>query len=405
MKRHLWIGCLILLLPLAMLAQGQDVTLPITQDVSYTVRPSDTLDTIGSLFDVSPSCLAEINELARPGDLRIGQVLTISISCARYGEDPRDRTVGLVAIPRVVSSYEDSCEGYRIRSNDTLDVLAQINDISLEALLMANDINPGDLLVVNTCILFPEDAPPYGQVPAMGAGMGGGSTVPGEAYVVQRGDTLDVIAQLNNVSLVSLQLANGINRGRDLRPGMTIVIPDDAPAYGLFPAVDQPMIGQIYIVGTGESLDAIARRFDVSLASLEFTNGVTPGRNVLPGTPIMIPANAPAYGVEEFDAMALSGQGIGAQTAGPVYVVQYGDTLDVISASYNLDTQCLADANNLERPGLIFPGQTLLIDESCGPYTGDIIIPTLSQAISTGSQAQSADDAEEDDEEAQPLGG
>jgi len=50
-----------------------------------------------------------------------------------------------------------------------------------------------------------------------------------------------------------------------------------------------------------------------------------------------------------------------AQQDGPVYVVDTGDTLFSISQIFGTSVEQLVEANNIEDPSAIFPGQTLLI--------------------------------------------
>jgi len=43
------------------------------------------------------------------------------------------------------------------------------------------------------------------------------------------------------------------------------------------------------------------------------------------------------------------------------YTIQSGDTLATIAERFSVDIQDLIDANNLENPDLIFPGDVLTI--------------------------------------------
>ena len=391
---------LLVLLPLA----AQDgISLPITADTSYTVQRGDALDTLGAFFDVSPTCLAETNDIEPTARLEIGQTLLVSVDCPVYGADPRDETVGLVRVQRDTVRFVDDCDGYRVQKADTLDEIGQELDVSVVALLEANALERGRDLTENTCLTIPAGAPPYGTVPASDMGIGGGAKVAGETYVVQRNDTLDVIGQEFDVSVVALQQANGIEDPRTLRPGMTLVVPAGAAAYGVFPPTDGSAVladtapsGFTLDVETGESLDDIAQQFDVSLRAIEIANGVNPGRNVMPGTAIFIPDNAPVYGVDDFDPATLGAGGGSAEpavTVGPdTYIVQPRDTLETIAAATDKRTQCLVDANDLQRPALLQPGQTLFIDPACGPYEGVYRRP-LQAADSDGSTGDAAADA------------
>lgn len=376
--------CITILLALMMgavtLAQD-DLTLPITSDSNYTAQFGDSLDAVGARFDISPTCLAETNDLLPTDRLQAGQTLLLSVSCPVYGGDPRDRGVAVVSIPRDTTELDDGCDGYQVQRGDVLDTIAQALDISIVSLQMTNMLAPGTLLQPGDCLIVPDDAPQYGSFPALTTADGsfgqGGAQIPGELVVVQPGDTLDGIAQRFDASVVSLELANNIERRSELQPGMTLIIPDDAAAYGEFPATQNPTTGQVYTVSVGQTLDDIALAFDVQLAALEAVNGVNPGRNVLPGTTIFVPANAPAYGSDEtFDLGAL---GAGGGFGGTTHTVQFGQTGDAIAALYNITRECLAESNNLTVPGTLSnlaAGQVLLIDETCAPYQGYNVAPT-----------------------------
>lgn len=357
MPRAMYLLCALLLITLipAAFAQQDEISLPISEDVVYVVRPSDTLDVVGALFDVGPTCLAETNDILPTDRLAIGQELLISVDCPRYGEDPRDeKAVMNVLYPRSDAPFEDSCEGYRVEPNDTLDVIGQQRNVSAEALRIANDIERASQLRSGVCLIIPDDAPPYGVIPAIdmtsadgeNLGMGGGSLpdIEGETYVVQRGDTLDVIGQQRNVSAQAIQVANNIERASSIQPGMTLIIPADAPPYGVFPALAPTGSGE-----DGENTEAL---------------GLGMGGG----------------GVAMIDA-----------TGENTHVVQPRETLDVIAAFYNYDTRCLAEANDLARPGFLQAGQVLFIDPACPAYTG-FGIPPVSQSIQPATPADSGGD-------------
>ena len=65
---------------------------------------------------------------------------------------------------------------------------------------------------------------------------------------------------------------------------------------------------------------------------------------------------------------------------GDVHVVQPRETIDGIAAFYNVDTQCLLDANNIIRANLTQPGTPIVIDQNCPEYTGDGI-PSVQSSI------------------------
>lgn len=209
-----------------------------------------------------------------------------------------------------------------------------------------------------------------------------GNRPPGGSYTIQYGDTLDVLGQEWNVSVEALKQANGITNLTILQPGDVIVIPAEAPPYGQVPA--RPLedstqgqggggsvSGSDYVVQRNDTPDTIAQRFDVSVVSLIKANNITNTKRIFPGDVLVIPDDAPPYGeFPPLDNPASEDSTLGAGGGGNVHIVQPRETLDGIAADNNVQTQCLADANNLEYPGRIYPGQQIVIDTTCPPYDG-----------------------------------
>jgi LysM repeat protein len=237
------------------------------QDSStYTVQRGDILDEIAAKFDVQTACLAKANDIADPSKIKPGQLLNIDLSCPKY-------------------------DGFDIVTNprDTG------GSASTSASTSSSDVGQG--------------------------GGGPAPSVSGQDYTIVRGDTLDTIGQKLNISVVSLQLANDIGPRDKLAIGQTLVIPDGAPAYGVFPAVSNPL------------------------------------------NPTSVNTDL--------------GQGGGGPSAGPndqLYVVQPRDTLDTIGARYDTQMACIAENNNIAAANLIYPGQTILISGSCPKYDGFDIV-------------------------------
>jgi LysM repeat protein len=365
---------------------AQEFALPITADVTYIVEPRDTLDGIGALFDVRVACIREVNNL-RPADiLRPGDALVISTACPAYDG------IAPVEFPRLDSPGRTGEDGtYAVRPNDTLDTIAQQFNVSVIALAEANDITEPRRLSIGTLLEIPADAPAYGVVPArVPTGPDGaqgelpaGPLVTtldeidreaGGNYVVQPGDTLDTIGQALNVSVVTLQIENSIGFGRDLTAGTVLVIPADAPAYGVFPVIESADAdgvanlpdGERYVIQPNDTLDTIAQEFNVSVVALRVVNNIDAASQLRPGREIVIPADAPPYGTfpsldEPAGAVLASGE---------VYVIQPGDTLDGIAAEFNRDTLCIIQANEIENVRLIRAGQTIGIPGNCPEYVG-----------------------------------
>jgi len=293
------LACL-LLLGLA-LAQPPD-ELPITEDVFYTVRINDTLDTIGALFDVSPPCLQAQNEIERPSQLRVGQELLISISCPRYDEDPRYNGQLTPTLRRQATTFVDDCTGYRVRLNDNPSLIALALDISVEQLLQTNGLEDGGGLEVGQCLALPDDAVPFGIFPALDA------PPAGQLYSPEVATSLDVIARQFDVSYALLARLNDIpNPARDvILPSMSVLIPAGAPAYGEddFDPQDFGVGGGAELVASGaathvvqprQTLDGIAALYDRDSDCLALSNRLRKPNRIYPGLVLLIDEGCPPY--------------------------------------------------------------------------------------------------------------
>ena len=91
------------------------------------------------------------------------------------------------------------------------------------------------------------------------------------AYVIKDGDSLSVIAEKFNVSVNTILWANGLTRDAVLRPGTTLKVP--------------PVTGIVYTVAQGDTLASIAKKYSVDESVIRQQNG---GLLVL-GSEIVIP--------------------------------------------------------------------------------------------------------------------
>jgi LysM repeat protein len=235
------------------------------QDSStYTVQSGDILDSIAAQFDVQTACLATANNLGDGSKIKPGQLLNIDLSCPRYDG------LNFVTNPRGgdsagsgASSGDEgqgggaagaSGDSYTVARGDTLDTIGQALNVSVVSLQVANDIGPRDFLKIGQTLVIPDDAPPYGQFPALtnplnptsvntDLGQGGGGPEVGpndQLYVVQMFDSLDKIGARFDTQVACLAEGNGINDPRVIYPGQSLVIASSCPRYDGFDIVTNP---------------------------------------------------------------------------------------------------------------------------------------------------------------------
>lgn len=112
-----------------------------------------------------------------------------------------------------------------------------------------------------------------------------------------------------------------------------------------------------YTVQPGDTLSAIAARFGVTVTAVAEANHIVNPNLINVGQVLTIPgasddsAPAPAPDSDPEPAPAESG----------TYVVQAGDSLAQIAAGYGVTVAAVAQANGINNPNLIYPGQVLAI--------------------------------------------
>ncbi len=179
-----------------------------------------------------------------------------------------------------------------------------------------------------------------------------------QTHTVQPGETLGSIALQYGVTIQDLAFANGIVNPNLIFVGQVLKIPGTAPSGGT----------TTYTVQSGDTLFAIARRFNTTADAIAKLNGLANPDVLKVGQVLKIPSS----GVQPTAAPTTAPTGMpatNAPTSPPtqppaqaiIYTVKVGDTLSRIALSFGTTYQEIALLNNLADPNLIFPGQVLII--------------------------------------------
>lgn len=117
-------------------------------------------------------------------------------------------------------------------------------------------------------------------------------------YIVQPGDTLGMIANRFNVTIQKIIEHNWVGTDMMIVPGQILFIPrNHHHMYGTADSVDplsmlQPYIRRevLYVVQRGDTLAAIARRFDSTVEALVEANHLEgPNAVIYPGQILRVP--------------------------------------------------------------------------------------------------------------------
>lgn len=245
-----------------------------TCGATYTVRPGDSLWSIGQACGISPDTIRQLNLSRLKTYLQPGQVLSL-------GAPAQSVPVATTTSPATGAATGSA---YTVQPGDTLSGIALRLGIAQDTLAALNGLsNPNALKVGQVLRLAGSMAPQSTTASAS-------TTSATATYTVKPGDTLWDIAAAQGVTPSVLAQANGISNARSLRVGAVLRIPSptgsaSAPSPGTtFTPANTTLINSgTYTVKPGDNLWTIAQNLGLTPASLAQTSGIALNASLQPG--------------------------------------------------------------------------------------------------------------------------
>jgi len=173
------------------------------------------------------------------------------------------------------------------------------------------------------------------------------------SHQVAAGETLSAIAARYNISVNDLIRANGLSNPDVIFAGQTLVIPRAVGATG----------ESVHIVAAGESLSAIASRYGITATQIAQANSIADINRIYAGQHLLIPSGGGVPSTSGSTAPASTPASTSA-TSNIAHTVRAGDTLYRISLVYGVPVDDLIAANHLSNPNALTPGQEVRIPSS-----------------------------------------
>ena len=199
-----------------------------------------------------------------------------------------------------------------VQPGDTLSQIALETGLTVAQLRELNGIaDPNRIYAGQRLRLSATPAPP--TVPAT-AKAAPGPTV----HVVASGENLTFIARRYGSTIAAIAAANGIANPSFLRVGQRLTIPGTAPAP---PAASPPKppvavaAPVVHVVGSGENLTFIAKRYGSTIAAIAAANGIANPSFLRAGQRLTIPGTAAASRPAGGEMPASMSQLVGARGA------------------------------------------------------------------------------------------
>ncbi len=179
---------------------------------------------------------------------------------------------------------------YTVAAGDSLWKIARKTGTTVAELQRANRLTNSSRLTVGQKLIIP------GHAPSVGPSAGTGAA----AYTVKPGDTLSIIARRVGSTTTDLMRINHL-RSDYVRVGQEIQLPSGAapgpqtmaapgaPAAATAAPARKPDGSVIHVVKAGETLGAIARKYQVRVADLAVANNIADPKKIRPGQELIIP--------------------------------------------------------------------------------------------------------------------
>ena len=303
----------------ALVASDGDAALPSVVPVGfwYTVRPGDTLWDISLRYGTTVADLVAANSIANANLIYVGQQLWIPVEVtptppATTAPDetltpgitvtatstltptvtvmptetltPTATLIPTDTLTPSVTPTQGPGVWHTVTWGDTLSGIAARYGVTVEAIMQANTLTNPNLIRLGQRLWIPLSDAPATPTPTVVPTLG-----PTFEYIVQRGDSLTIIATRFGTTWQVLAQINGLNSTSVLYPGQRLLVPGSitpTPAPTATPSGPDVVW---YVVQPGDTLSTIASRFGITWQELAAANALNASSVIYPGQRLRIP--------------------------------------------------------------------------------------------------------------------
>ncbi len=201
-----------------------------------------------------------------------------------------------------------------------------------------------------------------------------------EVYRIRRGDTLHTVARKYRTTVAYLRDLNDIPKGKRLKIGMKLYVPDRTPVAPKRSVVarkkteakpsssvtpENVVVGnsRFYTVQSGDTLSSIAKKYSVSINQLKRANNIRRGRMLKVGIRLSIPGNTENSlndGAKRMPATAKNRVALKSK----YHVVRKGDNLASIAGKYKVSLASIQNSNKKLNPSKLYVGAKIFIPQA-----------------------------------------
>ena len=342
---------------------------------SYTVRAGDSLTSVAATHGLTVGQLASYNNLANDAHILIGQRLWLVA-----GKVKRQPVSAQTPSRQSTSTANTNSATHKVSAGESLTAIARRYNISLHALAKENGLSVTDGVLIGQTLKLSSDAKTANTT------MANTSSSPSvnkpESYTVRAGDSLTSVAATHGLTVGQLASYNNLANDAHILIGQRLWLvagkvkrqPVSAQTPSRQSTSTANTNSATHKVSAGESLTAIARRYNISLHALAKENGLSVTDGVLIGQTLKLSSDAKA----ESSTPSRLGNAKNNSTRTPAntnigitenYTVKAGESLTMLSNRFGVAIGDLAAANGLASNANLRIGQTLKVPKLTTTYT------------------------------------
>lgn len=356
----------------------------------YTVRAGDTLTGLANQYQLNLRDVAAWNNLSPTSSLRIGQRLTLVEPKDFQAASSSQSTKNNARQSAEVATVE-----YRVKRGEYLQQIADRYGMSTTELASLNaDLNPSSGLLVGQRIRVPANQTVEQSTSntsqsetAKDAQSQSNSSAQTSSYTVVAGDYLSNVATKHKISLAELAKLNNLKTNSQIYVGQKLQVPVIEEA--LKPAPTSSKRPSTYQVQSGDTLIAVADKFDLYVKDLAQMNDIATNAMLRRGQVLKLQADADASNsasdtthkdvknAKTNEVQAESESTASFNGATESYTVRSGESLTAISSRYGITNAELAGLNNISSRASLRVGQKLKVPKLTQSYQvkrGDSLI-------------------------------
>lgn len=261
---------------------------------------------------------------------------------------------------------------HRVRKGETLATISKKYGVSVQAIAKENKLKSANRLSVNQSLVIPGVAarggselrealagsdPPVPRSAKPASAPGAPRAETTATHTVQKGDTPAGVARKYKVSLASLQEWNGLGKNSVIQVGQKLVVGKTAAPVQASEPADSP---SHHVVRKGEYPAVIAKMYEMEVGELLRANNLTPKSTLHVGDRLVV-ARARSAAPAETAAEAAPAAPAATEQVTIKHVVQRGETLSSISARHKVPLKDLMALNKLTNKSVLKTGQELMV--------------------------------------------